>query len=275
MWRVLKIVCVLILLLWGITIPLSDTARPGSVVYSVNITVTEPVWAWAHLTQVGRSEQWALQLERRYQDILRAGASGEDWQLQGALRAEALTFLRIRRELARATSSLQAKPAYALAAQANGLVWGYGQVFEAQTVNVGDSLYRATLGVESNFFSERKEILASELERLGAVLSGGLDKQDLVRGLDEQLRAMDEAVAHMLTVYGIIAPSIPSELSEDFRDAVVQLQNESAYTRVQVAQDYYADGYKTSARVQGKALALLSVWYGLSVYSIAAPPVLW
>lgn len=275
MWRVLKIVCVLILLLWGITIPLSDTARPGSVVYSVNITVTEPAWAWVHLTQAGRSEQWALQLERRYQDILRAGASGEDWQLQGALRAEAVTFLRVRTELARATSLLQAKSAYALAAQANGLVRGYGQVFEAEAANSGSSLRTGNTSVDSDFFSARQQILAAELERLGAVLSGGVDKQDLVRGLDEQLRAMDATITDALTVYGVVAPSIPGEFAEDFRDAVTQLQNESAQTRVQVAQDYYADGYKTSARVQGKALALLSVWYGLSTYSIAAPPVLW
>lgn len=275
MWKVVKIVFVLVLLLWGITIPLSDTARPGSLVYSVTVGVSEPVWAWVHLTQSGRSEQWALQLERRYQDILRAHASGEEWQVRGALRAEAVTFLRIRRELARATTPLQAKPAYALAATVDGLVRGYGQVFAAQAAEAGAPIRVADVAVDAAYFAERESLLGAELSRLDAVLSGGVDKQDLVRGVDEQLRAMDETIADTLSVYQVIAPSIPAQDVEAFRDAVTGLQTESAQARVQIAQDYYADGYKTSARVQGKAYALLSIWYGLSTYSIAATPLLW
>ncbi len=275
MWRVFKIILVLVFLVWAATVPLSDTARPGSLVYSVTVGLSEPVWAWVHLTQSGRSEQWALQLERRYQDILQAHASGEEWQLQGALRAEAISFLRVRRELARATTPLQAKPAYALAAKATGLVRGYGQVFAAQAAERGVHIHVAGITMDTAFFDERQELLESELRRLDAILSGGTDKQDLVRGVDEQLRGMDTTIADTLSVYAVIAPSIPAQDAEVFRDAVTELQTESAQARVQIAQDYYADGYKTSARVQGKAYALLSIWYGLSTYSIAAPPVLW
>lgn len=265
---------VLVLLLWAVTVPLSDTARPGSLVYSVTVGVSEPAWAWVHLTQAGRSEQWVLQLERRYQDLLQAYATGEEWQIHGALRAEAITFLRVRAELARAGSPLEAKPAFALAAKANGLVRGYGQVFAGWASEKGVA---QTAGVvaDASFFAEREQLLQEELKRLDAILSGGTDKQDLIRGVDEQLRAMDGTIADAFSVYSVIAPSIPSQFAEGFQDAIVQLQTESAQARLQISQDYYADGYKTSARVQGKAFALLSMWYGLSTYSIAVPPILW
>lgn len=275
MWKVIKITCILVLVARGITIPLSDTARPGSLVYSVVVAVNEPVWAWAHLTQAGRSEQLVLQLEKRYQDILKAQANGEQWQLQGALRAEAITFVRVRTELARATTVTQAKPAYTLVSQSLGIVRGYGQVFQTLATTRGSAVALGDVRLDAQFFTTRQTFLKEEEERLRALLAAGTDRQELVRGVDEQLRAMDGMVANAITAYSVAAHLVPSEYGDAFRTAIVDLQTKSAAAKLQASQDLYADAYMAAAQVQAEAYAFLSVLYGLSTYTIVAPPVFW
>ncbi len=271
MFKIIRLILVVVILLWVVTIPVSKKARPGSLVYSVKVFVTEPVQTWVRLTRAGKSEQLAQQLESRYREILQAYDSGEDWQLAGALKAEAATYARVQDSLIGASNESEAKPAYVLAAKSLGLVRGYTQAFSALLQQQTAVANAPSLTV----FAKRAQELDTELVRLGSVLRGGTDKQNLVKGVDEQLAAMRADVATVTAEYAAVSAQLPDVQRLSFSVALEGMRTRAAAAAEFLAKDMYADSYKLSARVQGEVAALRAVILVRGTHAVVIYPVAW
>lgn len=262
--KYIKFLVFLILLVWVVTAPFAMHARPGSMLYRLNVVVNEPVWEWLHITQQGRSEIVETQLANRYVELEQVWHDKVPWQQDWVVHAEDLTAGRTLDRLAGAISASDFKSADTLASHAIAITRAHKQVLTALVSTPG---FGKTTD-DILFMDVRLSSLTTLHDLISQRFATAYTKVELVRGVDAKMTELDQMVSD---AQAAIASS-DSTLIDSQRSSIQETLNRANALRAKardfLAQDKYVEAYRYANLAEGYCMEINIVLTASQVYNL-------
>lgn len=266
--KYLKGFIVLLLLAWAVSVPIATDARPGSILNRLQVVVNDPIWEWIHITAEGRGKTIEQQMNKRYADIERAWASQEQWQMDWALKAEAMTFSRAQSLLRSTASEANYKVADTLASHGGAIVRAHRQVMFAMQTKPEYAKSAASL----EFMNERYATLEDARVDIENAFAKAFDREILVRGIDDKLTAVDLDIAKTQDLLSQKESALSERQRLAIQNTISYARSLQAGARNKVGLDQYVDAYRQANDAQGYTAEAIIVLRAIDMYGLDVVP---
>ncbi len=240
--KYIKIIFLLLVLAYVVSIPLAIQARPSGFLYGLETKINEPVWVWVNITGPARAETLARQLDQRYAEIESAWFSKNSAEEKSARVALDITVGRVIATIISDTRSGDYKSADTLAANSVSITSIHKQVLKAL---IDNDTTRS--GLDIMFMQNNLSAFEQFRSDIDKQFRDAYQQQNLVKGIDGKISLLDQTnkiTRQALTdAQNMLRPEQYATLT-DALAATTEL-----YTTAQnyVGKDFYVDGYITAS----------------------------
>jgi hypothetical protein len=261
---------IFVLIVWLATAPFAMHARPGSLLYRINVTVNEPVWAWVHITQQGRSETVEEQMKTRYVELERAWVDKVDWQQEWVKKAELLTAERVVNRIGGAIEANDYKVADTLASHALAIARAHKQVLASLITQPGFGKDKQDIA----FLDDRLLVLQSMYDDIAKKFAVAYTKTELVRGVDVKMTELDNYITDAQVAMQNSDALLNDQERVSLQDTLNRAKALRSLSKDRLAQDNYVEAYRFANLAQGYALEvsiIVEATQNFGVQPVASP----